>query len=81
MTLKTLYSLGGTLHCNDSSQSRITRLKDVLTLHFPAHVARQVTVTKKDGTELLSPRYSKVRQLDLVRRKDIYLHFIWVFFM
>uniref|UniRef100_A0A0B7ABB8 NOL1/NOP2/Sun domain family member 4 n=2 Tax=Arion vulgaris TaxID=1028688 RepID=A0A0B7ABB8_9EUPU len=54
-----LYS-GGTLRCNDSSQSRLERLRSVLYSHFHADIASKVSITKMDGTEPCSPKYNKV---------------------
>ncbi|KAI8791761.1 5-methylcytosine rRNA methyltransferase NSUN4 [Biomphalaria glabrata] len=51
---------GGKLLCNDSSQSRINRLKDVLRSHFPPDIVDQVTVTNFDGLQTFTPVYNKV---------------------
>ncbi|BFZ09275.1 hypothetical protein BsWGS_12314 [Bradybaena similaris] len=51
---------GGSLCCNDSSPSRLDRLKEVLHSFFPADIAEQVHVTKFDAKEFLQPRYNKV---------------------
>ncbi|CAL1544947.1 unnamed protein product [Lymnaea stagnalis] len=51
---------GGSLICNDLSQSRLNRLKNVLSSHFPPDISEQVVITKKNGIEALTPVFDKV---------------------
>ncbi|GFS09326.1 5-methylcytosine rRNA methyltransferase NSUN4 [Elysia marginata] len=51
---------GGKLHCNDSAQARLSRLRSVLKLYFPQDVVQQITVTKMDGTSVFPTAYNKV---------------------
>ncbi|KAH9525059.1 5-methylcytosine rRNA methyltransferase nsun4 [Bulinus truncatus] len=51
---------GGKLVCNDLSQSRVTRLKDVIHSHFPPEVASCITITKKDAIQTFSPEFNKI---------------------
>ncbi|RUS90871.1 hypothetical protein EGW08_001378 [Elysia chlorotica] len=51
---------GGRLHCNDSAQARLSRLKSVLNLYFPKDIIEQVIVTKMDGASEFPVAYNKV---------------------
>ncbi|GFO15302.1 5-methylcytosine rRNA methyltransferase nsun4 [Plakobranchus ocellatus] len=51
---------GGKLHCNDVAQARISRLKNVLRLHFPQDISERVTITKMNGTSTFPTIYNKV---------------------
>ncbi|KAK3769809.1 hypothetical protein RRG08_046914 [Elysia crispata] len=51
---------GGRLHCNDSAQGRLSRLRSVLNLYFPKDIVEQIKVTKMDGTSEFPEAYNKV---------------------
>ena len=51
---------GGSLLCNDSSLSRLNRLRNVLTTYYPEDVYRSVTVWNRQGGQIHSCLFDKV---------------------